>query len=161
MRTCPDTARPAWCRVLGDRLRYWSFFPSTEEGWGRVPAWGFATAVELRCAGVRPGTRIFGYLPMGGEFVLTPQPADERGLDDRSAHRADLRAVYNPYRRAEASARDDDMMVLQPLFMTSVLLARSLEGASRVSLSSASSKTALGMAYLLAHRGAPTCSRTA
>jgi hypothetical protein len=155
------TANNVTYGVLGDLLRYWSFFPSAEEGWGRVPAWGFATAVESRGAGVRPGTRIFGYVPMGGEFVLTPQPTDERGLGDRSAHRAELPAVYNRYRRAEASARDDAMMVLQPLFMTSVLLARSLEGASRVILSSASSKTALGTAYLLARRGAEVTGITA
>jgi Protein of unknown function (DUF2855) len=155
------TANNVTYGVLGDRLRYWSFFPSAEEGWGRVPAWGFANAMESRYAGVRPGTRIFGYVPMGGEFVLTPQPADERGLGDRSAHRAELPAVYNRYRRAEASARDDAMMVLQPLFMTSALLARSLEGASRVILSSASSKTALGTAYLLARRGAEVTGITA
>ena len=155
------TANNVTYALLGDRLRYWSFFPSAEEGWGRVPAWGFSTAVESRCADVRPGTRIFGYLPMGGELVLTPQPAGDRGLDDRSPHRAELPAVYNRYRRGEASARDDAMMVLQPLFMTSVLLARSLEGASRVILSSASSKTALGTAYLLAHRGAEVIGITA
>jgi hypothetical protein len=52
-------------------------------------------------------------------------------------------------------------MVLQPLFVTSVLLARSLAGAPRVVFSSASSKTALGTAYLLARRGVDVAGITA
>lgn len=155
------TANNVTYGLLGDALRYWTFFPAAEEGWGRVPAWGFATAVESRCADVPEGTRIFGYVPMGGELVLTPQPTDERGLRDGSLHRTELPAVYNRYRRVEPSQRDDATMVLQPLFMTSVLLARSLKDAPRVILSSASSKTALGTAYLLAHGGSEVAGITA
>jgi hypothetical protein len=147
--------------IFGDRLRYWTFFPSDAEGWGRVPAWGFATAVETRCADVREGTRVFGYVPMGGELVLTPRHVDERSLHDGSGHRAKLPAAYNRYRLSEPSDRDDATLVLQPLFVTSVVLARSLEGAPRVVLSSASSKTALGTAYLLARRGTKTAGITA
>jgi Protein of unknown function (DUF2855) len=147
------TANNVTYGLLGDALGYWSFFPAAEEGWGRVPAWGFATAVESACADVPEGTRIFGYVPMGGELVVKPHHVGERGFQDGSEHRAQLPAVYNGYRGAELSDRDDATMVLQPLFMTSVLLARSLEGAQRVILSSASSKTALGAAYLLARAG--------
>jgi hypothetical protein len=146
------TANNVTYALLGERLRYWSFFPADEAGWGRVPAWGFARAVESRCAGVPEGTRVFGYLPMGGELVLTPRV--ERGrLHDLSPHRAELPAVYNAYRVAEPDDRDDATMVLQPLFATSVLLAGSLAGAERVLFASASSKTALGTAYLLSQRG--------
>ena len=147
------TANNVTYGLLGDTLRYWTFFPAAEGGWGRVPAWGFATAVESRCPEVPEGTRIFGYVPMGGELVLEPQQVGERGFQDGSGHRAQLPAVYNGYRLAEPSDRDDATMVLQPLFMTSVLLARSLEGAGRVIVSSASSKTALGTGYLLARAG--------
>ncbi len=155
------TANNVTYGLLGDALGYWTFFPAAEDGWGRVPAWGFATAVESRCADVPEGTRIFGYVPMGGELVLRPQQAGERGLRDGSPHRAELPAVYNGYRRAEADNRDDQTMVLQPLFMTSVLLARSLEGTARVIFSSASSKTALGTAYLLARGGTEVAGITA
>lgn len=155
------TANNVTYALLGDTLRYWTFFPAAEDGWGRVPAWGFATAVESRCPEVREGTRIFGYVPMGGELVLKPEQVGDRGFQDGSDHRAELPAVYNGYRRAEPSDRDDVTMVLQPLFMTSVLLARSLEGAGRVILSSASSKTALGTAFLLSRSGAEVAGITA
>ncbi len=155
------TANNVTYAVLGDRLRYWTFFPSDEAGWGRVPAWGFARAVETRCAEVPEATRVFGYVPMGGEFVVTARRVDERGLRDGSPHRAELPAAYNAYRRAEPSSHDDATMVLQPLFITAVLLARSLAGASRVVLSSASSKTALGTAYLLRRAGIEVAGLTA
>jgi hypothetical protein len=155
------TANNVTYGLLGDTLAYWTFFPAAEQGWGRVPAWGFATAVESLSADVPEGTRVFGYVPMGGELVLEPQHAGERGFQDGSDHRAQLPAVYNAYRRATPSDRDDATMVLQPLFMTSVLLARSLEGAARVIVSSASSKTALGTAYLLAGAGTEVVGITA
>ena len=143
------TANNVTYALLGDALRYWTFFPAIEAGWGRVPAWGFARAVESRQAELPEATRVFGYVPMGGEFVLTARLVDERGVRDVSAHRAELPDAYNAYRRAEPGRLDDATMVLQPLFVTAVLLARSLVGATRVVLSSASSKTALGTAYLL------------
>jgi hypothetical protein len=155
------TANNVTYGLLGDTLAYWTFFPSAEEGWGRVPAWGFANAVESRSADVPTGTRVFGYVPMGGNLVLEPHHVGERGFQDGSRHRAELPAVYNGYRRAEPSDRDDAVMVLQPLFMTSVLLARSLEDAERVIVSSASSKTALGTAYLLARAGTEVVGITA
>ena len=31
--------------VFGDRMSYWQFFPSGQEGWGVVPVWGFADVV--------------------------------------------------------------------------------------------------------------------
>ncbi len=155
------TANNVTYGLFGDRMRYWTFFPSEAEGLGRVPAWGFATAVESRCADVREGARIFGYVPMGGDLILTPEHMDERGLRDASAHRAELPGAYNAYRHAEPSDRDDHTMVLQPLLVTSTLLARSLEGTPRVVFSSASSKTALGTAFLLARRGVRTAGITA
>ncbi|MDX6599638.1 MAG: hypothetical protein QOE87_3525, partial [Gaiellales bacterium] len=35
------TANNVTYAVFGDAMSYWSFFPA-EEGWGRVPMWGFA-----------------------------------------------------------------------------------------------------------------------
>lgn len=155
------TANNVTYALLGDTLRYWTFFPAAAGDWGRVPAWGFATATESRCPEVPEGTRVFGYVPMGGDLVLQPQHVGEPGFQDGSDHRAQLPAVYNGYGRAEPSDRDDATMVLRPLFMTSVLLARSLEGPGRVIVSSASSKTALGTAYLLARAGTEVVGITA
>lgn len=30
--------------LLGLPPRYWDFFPASEDGWGRLPAWGYATS---------------------------------------------------------------------------------------------------------------------
>jgi hypothetical protein len=107
------------------------------------------------------GTRLFGYVPMGGELLVTPQRVEGRTVQDGTAHRLELPAPYNTYRHAEPHGLDDATMLLQPLFITSVLLARSLQGASRVLLSSASSKTALGTAYLLRRAGSEVAGITA
>ena len=44
------TANNVTYGAFGDFLRYWSFYPSPEEEWGRVPVWGFATVLESRSA---------------------------------------------------------------------------------------------------------------
>ena len=85
--------------------------------------------------------------------------SSEHGFFDASAHRARLPAAYNCYPRVDADpgydpGREDQQMLLRPLFFTSYLiddfLADSgLFGAGMVVLSSASSKTASGLAYLL------------
>ena len=36
------TANNVTYGAFGDFLKYWSFYPTSEEGWGRVPVWGFA-----------------------------------------------------------------------------------------------------------------------
>src|SRR4249920_1934332 len=58
------TANNVTYAVLGDFLQYWKFFPGSEEGWGRVPVWGFADVVASRAEGVEEGARLWGYLPM-------------------------------------------------------------------------------------------------
>lgn len=154
------TANNVTYALFGDRMLYWTFFPSDADGWGRVPAWGFATVVESRSADVREGGRIYGFVQMGGDLVLTPERVDDQRFQDRSAHRAGLPAAYLSYRFAEPSERDDATMLLQPLLVTAILLARSLEGASRVVFSSACSKTALATTYLLARRAVETAGIT-
>ena len=146
------TANNVTYAVLGHVLGYWSFFPAADS-WGRVPAWGYATAVESRSRGVPEGARVFGYVPMATELVLTAVPLDGGGLHDASPHRADLHPAYNRYLPAEPGGHDDELMILRPLFVTSVLLARRVATARRVVLSSASSKTALGTAFLLSRSG--------
>jgi len=44
------TANNVTYGAAGDFLQYWRFYPTGEEGWGRVPVSGLATAVESRCA---------------------------------------------------------------------------------------------------------------
>jgi hypothetical protein len=94
---------------------------------------------------------------------VAPARIDERGFRDASPHRAPLPAAYNAYARVEAdpiyeSHTEDLQMLLRPLFFTSYLIDDFLEeaerfGAASVILSSASSKTASGLAFLLSRRG--------
>jgi len=147
--------------ALGDAFDYWKFFPA-EGGWGRIPVWGFADLVESRADDVEAGMRVYGYFPMGDELVVTPVKADERGFIDGAEHRRPMAGAYNRYLRTEADpvhdpAREGQQMVLWPLFFTSFVIDdhladQQLFGASTVVISSASSKTAIGTAFLLHDR---------
>ncbi|HWX75326.1 MAG TPA: DUF2855 family protein [Solirubrobacteraceae bacterium] len=143
---------------FGEAMSYWNFFPA-EEGWGRVPVWGFAEVLESRHAGVEPGTRVYGYLPPSSTLTVAPARVEAHGFIDASPHRAELPAAYNAYARVEAdpvydAAHEDQQMLLRPLFFTSFLiddfLADSgLLSAHAIVLSSASSKTSSALAFLL------------
>lgn len=153
-----------YAAVAGDLMGYWRFFPAAD-GWGRVPTWGFADVVASADDRVQPGARLYGYLPMGTHLVLTPGVVTHRDLVDAAPHRAELPPAYNSYRFVASDPvydpeRERQQMVLLPLFFTSFVLDDSLvdaafHGADTVVLSSASSKTAIGTAFLLAERGAP------
>lgn len=160
------TANNVTYAVIGDMLRYWEFFPAAEDPatWGRVPVWGYASAVESRHEGVPEGTRVFGYLPMASELVVEPGRLDADGsFTDLAAHRQPLPSVYNRYvtvagDRMYAADREDQDILLRPLFVTSFtiddfLADRGDLGAEVVAISSASAKTAIGAAYLLHARG--------
>jgi hypothetical protein len=145
--------------VLGEGMSYWNFFPS-EGGWGRIPVWGFADVTATRHDALDEGTRVFGYLPPSEHLVVTPDRVDTRGFRDAALHRSSLPAAYNRYVRVDSDplydARyEDQQMLLQPLFFTAYLIDdflndHELFGARVVVLSSASSKTALATAFLLA-----------
>jgi hypothetical protein len=155
------TANNITYAVLGEMMSYWEFFPA-EDGWGRVPMWGFAEVEQSAAEGVDPGTRLYGYLPPSSNLVVTPAGADERGFVDGSPHRAALPSAYHRYLATEADpfyrADTEEMqMLLRPLFFTSFLIDDQLadEGLTTrgpVVISSASSKTAIGAAFLLAQR---------
>ncbi|CAA9547417.1 MAG: hypothetical protein AVDCRST_MAG23-2672 [uncultured Sphingosinicella sp.] len=140
--------------VIGVQLSYWRFFP-TSDGWGRLPVWGFAQVVRSRAERVPEGLRLYGYYPMSTHLVASLRP-DAGGYVDEAPHRAGLAAVYNRYMEASETPHDDHIALLRPLFATSFLLDDYLgevaPGAT-VLVSSASSKTALGLAWQLAQRG--------
>ncbi len=148
--------------VFGEAMSYWSFFPA-EDGWGRMPVWGFADVLASSHPELPAGGRVFGYLPPSRELVVTVGRVDERGFTDVSRHRANLPAAYNNYADVAAdpvydAAHEDAQMLLRPLFFTSYLLDDFLAeadmfGAATAILSSASSKTASALAHLLSRRG--------
>ena len=151
------TANNVTYGAFGDALGYWRFFPVDDPSWGLVPAWGFATAIESRSDGVPLGSRWWGYWPMAEHAVLSPARADAQSFLDGAAHRRDLATVYNRYTRAERREDDDLAALFRPLFTTSFLIDDFLAesdwfGAEQVVLSSASSKTAWGLAWCIAER---------
>ena len=149
--------------TFGEAMSYWRFFPA-EPDWGRVPVWGFAEVSESRAEQLATGTRVYGYLPPSSELVIAPSRVDPRGFIDASPHRAQLPAAYNSYAAVNADPiyeqrSEAAQMLLRPLFFTSFLIDDFLDeadlfGARTVVLSSATSKTANGLAFLLAQRDA-------
>jgi NADPH:quinone reductase-like Zn-dependent oxidoreductase len=147
--------------MFGEAMSYWGFF-AAEEGWGRMPVWGFAEVSASTLEELAVGTRVFGYLPPSSELLVTPSRVDGHGFVDASPHRLALPAAYNGYTRVEADpvyddAHEDEQMLLRPLFFTSYLIDDFLDesscfGAGTIVLSSASSKTSSALAFLLSHR---------
>jgi hypothetical protein len=155
------TANNITYAVMGEAMSYWDFFPAAD-GWGRVPMWGFAEVERSEAEGVDAGTRLYGYLPPSSHLVTTPADVDERGFIDASPHRKPLPPAYHRYL---ASATDpfyrpqteEMQMLLRPLFFTSYLIDDQLADEGLVSrgpvvISSASSKTAIAAAFMLAQR---------
>jgi hypothetical protein len=148
--------------VFGEAMSYWDFFPTAEEGWGLLPTWGFAEVESSEAEGVEPGTRVYGYLPSSSHLLVTPADADGSGFVDAAPHKADLPSAYHrylatgadPFYRADTEAIQ---MLLRPLFFTSFLIDDQLDdegltGRGPILISSASSKTAIAAAFLLARR---------
>lgn len=155
------TANNITYAVFGEAMSYWDFFPA-EQGWGRVPMWGFAEVERSEAEGVEAGTRVFGYLPPSSRLVVVPVDADGAGFVDGSAHRAELPSAYHrflttgadPFYQADT---EQIQMLLRPLFFTSFLIDDQLADEGLVArgpilISSASSKTAIAAAFMLAQR---------
>jgi hypothetical protein len=155
------TANNITYAVMGEAMSYWDFFP-TADGWGRVPMWGFAEVETSEAEGVEVGTRIYGYLPPSSHLLVTPKSANDNGFTDGSPHRAALPSAYHrflasggdPFYSADS---EEIQMLLRPLFFTSFLIDDQLadEGLTErgpIVISSASSKTAIAAAFLLARR---------
>ena len=149
--------------AMGEQLRYWQFFPAADNAndrWGLIPVWGFATVSDSKHEALAVGDRLFGYWPPATRWVLQPTQVRRHSLIDGSAHRQSLPAGYNRYQRVgkhDPANRPQEalQMLLFPLHITSFCLADSLQdqdwmGAQQIILTSASSKTALGLAQALA-----------
>lgn len=151
------TANNITYAVYGETMRYWDFFPGPE-GFGRIPVWGYATVEASNNPDVAVGQRFYGYYPISTHLVVQPRPT-RTGFADAAPHRRDLPAVYNQYQAVGAPGpADDDQALLRPLFITAFLIDDFLDenamfGARSTVLSSASSKVAIGLAFLLKQRG--------
>ena len=151
------TANNITYAVFGEIMQYWAFFPA--EGGGRLPVWGFADVTETTVDGLEVGERIYGYFPAADELIVQPGQITKGSFIDETAHRASLPEAYNRYRRCANDPgydreREPFQQALQPLFLTSWLIDLHLRetgfsGAQRASLTSASSKTALALAWCI------------
>jgi hypothetical protein len=148
--------------VAGDTIGYWKFFPAQGE-WGCIPVWGFGEIVRSEHPDLGEGTRIYGYFPMATHVTLEPADVAAHGFSDGAAHRRGLPAIYNQYLLTQADPayqadKEAEQMLYRPLFTTSFLIDDFLAdngffGAKKVILTSASSKTSIGLAHLLSRRG--------
>jgi hypothetical protein len=145
---------------------YWDFFPAPR-GWGRIPVWGFGKVVASEIRNVEIGEELFGYFPMSTHALLKPGKIRSDGLHDASEHRAHLSPAYNYYVRTLANPAFDfrskrEIVLLRPLFFASFLVhdllaERVSADADAIAITSASSKTAVGLAHLLSTRKISNC----
>ena len=159
------TANNITYATLGEQLKYWQLFPAPE-GFGNIPVWGFGEVIASRHPSIAIGERLFGYFPMATHLVIEAADVSKLGLRDAAAHRQGVAPVYNAYARVSGAAafeglKGDYQALLRPLFMLSFLVDDFLRehdffGARAVLLSSASSKTAFGLAHLLYSHPEPT-----
>ncbi|WP_260482137.1 DUF2855 family protein [Sphingomicrobium flavum] len=141
--------------VAGDFLGYWQFFPASEDGWGQIPVWATARVKETRHPEIAVGERLYGYFPPAEYADLIAGDVGAKRLVDHAPHRQHLPPLYNHYRRlgpVADAAKDNASILLAPLHITSfclwdVLRSRNWHGAGQILISSASSKTSLGLAY--------------
>jgi NADPH:quinone reductase-like Zn-dependent oxidoreductase len=148
--------------LSGEMLGYWRFFP-TGESWGRIPVMGFADVIGSTHPDVKEGTRCFGFYPMGRHLVIQPGAVTPTQIVDAAPHREGLAPAYAQYLPTTgdavwSEAREDRILLMRGLFMTSFLADDSLAerdyaGARTVLISSASSKTSIALAFQVKQRG--------
>lgn len=148
--------------VFGEAMRYWDFFPASDPDWGKLNVWGYAHVEQSRHPDLAPGIRVYGYLPCASHLLIVPDRIDEKGFIDAAPHRLPLPSAYQGYRDVTtdpvyAANREAEHILFFPLFFTSFLIDdfvadEGFFGADTIVISSASSKTAIIAAYLLAKR---------
>ncbi len=155
------TANNITYAALGKGFKYWDFFP-VQAPWGQIPVWGFADVTASRHPEIKTGSRVYGYLPMANQLVVKPGKVSKSSFLDTAEHRQHLALAYNQYlfTQTDPAYRPEHealQMLLRPLLITSFLLddflaAQDFFGADQIVLTSASSKTALGLAFMLQHQ---------
>lgn len=144
--------------VVGEMIGYWKFFPAPD-GWGIIPAWGIGEVIESKSDTLKKGERLYGYFPMASHLVMKAGKVTPQRVVDVAEHRAALPPVYNSYARLSGEpgydrSLDEARMILFPLYATSYclydfLLDNKWFEAEQAIIVSASSKTAIGLAYAL------------
>ncbi len=155
------TANNITYAVVGETMGYWNFFPVSEK-WGIIPVWGYGQVMASKNEHIPIGQRFYGYYPMSTHVVMSPEKARSSTFTDGAGHRRQLPAVYNVYLKVpdvQAHSSEDEAIqsLFRPLFTTSFLLEdfifdNNFFEAKNIIITSASSKTAICLAYLLSQR---------
>jgi hypothetical protein len=146
----------------GDALGYWGFFPA-EDGWGRIPAMGWADVIASTHPEIAVGERVWGFFPFSTHLKILAGKVRDGQFHDVSPHRAEYAPVYAQFDRASANliyeeAREDQDSLLRGLFMTSWLVEDFMNesdafGAGACLITSASSKTSIALGHCVKQRG--------
>ena len=142
-------------------MNYWKFFP-TQSGYGIIPVWGLADVIASNHPEIKIGQRFYGYYPMSSHLLVTISKTTGKGFVDYTEHRQSLPPVYNFYTNTKhdpafTPETEDLISIFRPLFVTSFLIddhlaKQNFYKATQILITSASSKTAQAVAYLLARR---------
>lgn len=145
--------------VSGDQIGYWDYFPTGEDGWGKVTVWGMADVVASNSSDIAVGERLYGFFPMSSHLILSPSAVTPSNFFDAAPHRQALPPLYNQYMRTDAEPDFLRQMEVErclyfPLFMTSYVITDFLQdhdffGAEQILIGSVSSKTGFGLARFL------------
>ncbi len=147
--------------TVGEMVGYWNFFPVSDD-WGIIPMWGFSDVVASKNENVKVGERFYGYYPMGSHLIMSPKSIKPTSFMDGIEHRQALPVIYNNYINTKTDSSyskkgEPIQSLFRPLFTTSFLIDDFMDdndffGGKQIILTSASSKTAIGLAFLLAQR---------
>ena len=146
----------------GDMLGYWQFFPASD-GYGRIPAMGYANVIQSNHPEIEVGNRYWGFYPMSTHLIAEAGKITKSGFSDVSEHRTKLAPIYsrfddvrfNPLYEEE---REDQDLLLRGLFLTSWLVDDFMFdndhfGADAYVITCASSKTSIALAFVAKQRG--------
>lgn len=154
-------------------FRYFDFHPAPEaegvsqKSHGLIPVWGFGTVVTSTHPKIREGERVYGYLAPTRYLLVPVSPSDvnKHAFYVPRPHLPADRRPYNQLLRCETDPQytptpyaEDLTMLYRPLFWTSYWCEDWLHaseyrgGVDSILISSASSKTAFCLAYLIKKR---------
>ncbi|MED6343955.1 MAG: DUF2855 family protein, partial [Pseudomonadota bacterium] len=146
----------------GDMLGYWQFFPTTD-GYGRIPAMGYANVIQSNHPEIEIGNRYWGFYPMSTHLIAKAGKITKSGFSDVSEHRAKLAPIYSRFDDVRFNPlyeedREDQDLLLRGLFLTSWLVDDFMFdndhfGADEYVITCASSKTSIALAFVAKQRG--------
>lgn len=144
--------------LVGDMMGYWNFFPTKDESWGNLPAWGFSEVIQSNHENLKIGDRLFGFVPASTHLLIEAKTIKPGIILDDSLHRSKFPSIYNQYQIFNSILYSSKIQlywpIFYPLFLTAFLLEKSLADdaffdADTVIVSSASSKTAISLAFAI------------